>query len=135
MSERQQALEAVLPASPQYLLPVRQLMAQFAAEAGASSSKLADVLLAVHEACSRVVVHAYQVVGPLHLRAWQESGRLFVEVSDNGTPVADPHVSPVTALGLGIIGQVCDDVDIEGPGEYGTRLEMTFRLDASSASE
>jgi anti-sigma regulatory factor (Ser/Thr protein kinase) len=74
-------------------------------------------------------VHAYdEDGGPLHLRAWSEEDRLVYLVSDNGTPVAKPAGSPGAGLGLELIRQLCDDVDIEGPGAYGTRLRMTFLI-------
>ena len=30
--------------------------------------------------------------------------------------------------GIPLIRELSADVDIEGPGEYGTRLELTFKL-------
>jgi anti-sigma regulatory factor (Ser/Thr protein kinase) len=121
-------LQLVVPAKPEFLREVRLLVKRFVLEAG-GSERVDDVVLAVHEACSSVVTHAYgKDGGPLHLQAWREAESLVVEVSDNGTPVADPNISPAVAIGLSLINDVCDEVDIEGPGEYGTRLEMTFIL-------
>ena len=129
MAERYRELQLALPAEPQYLAQVRRLVRTLALDAGASNIQADDMVLAVNEACSNVAVHAYgENGGPLHVHAWEEPGRVVFEVSDNGTPVADPTASAGAGLGLHLINKVCDDVDIEGPGPYGTRLEMTFFL-------
>ena len=86
-------------------------------------------MLAVHEACSNVVQHAYgEGRGPLHLQGWRQRDSLVFEVSDNGTPVATPVAGRIGGHGIPLIRELSKDVDIEGPGEYGTRLEMTFKL-------
>jgi anti-sigma regulatory factor (Ser/Thr protein kinase) len=124
------ALEVTVPASPQYLRQLRHLVGQFVRDVGASEGVAADVLLAVNEACSNVVIHAYEPgSGPLRLRAWRSGSGVTFEVSDNGTPAAKPVEGRFGGRGLEIIEAVCADVDIEGPGPYGTRLEMKFTLD------
>lgn len=130
MADRE--LQLVVPAKPAFLREVRLLVRRFVLEAG-GFERVDDVVLAVNEACGSVVAHAYgKEGGPLHLQAWKDAESVVVEVSDNGTPVADPNISPAVAIGLGLINDVCDEVDIEGPGEYGTRLEMTFILSRST---
>jgi serine/threonine-protein kinase RsbW len=128
-------LEVTVPADADYLRHLRHLVQIYAADCGASTPTIVDMLLAVNEACGNVVLHAYdREGGPLKLRAWEGEGSLVIEVSDNGTPVAKPLPGPTGGLGLKLIRQLCDDVDIEGPGEYGTRLEMVFKLDAREAT-
>ena len=122
-------VEMTVPADADYLKDVRRLVSTFAAQCGADDQKIADVVLAANEAASNVVLHAYgNDGGPLRIRGWQAEHGLTIEVSDNGTPVAKPASGRVGGLGLDLIGKVCDEVDVEGPGEYGTRLEMTFTL-------
>ena len=123
------ALHLTVPAAPGYLFEIRRLLNVFAVEAGAGEDKRTDILLAVNEACTNVVRHAYgEEGGPLHVNASHSPGALVVQVSDNGTPVAIPTRNPGAGLGLSLVQRLSDDVDIEGPGEGGTRLEMTFRL-------
>jgi serine/threonine-protein kinase RsbW len=130
MEQEPSELHLTVPAKGGYLAPVRKLVQAHAFSAGFSAEKANDVVLAVHEACANVVVHAYgEEGGPLRLQSWSEAGGLVIEVSDNGTPVANPEGRPGASLGLGLIRRLADHVDIEGPGEYGTRLEMTFRSD------
>ena len=129
-ADRQPAvLKLELPAEPHLLPVIRHLDQAFASSLAVPEAKVTEILLAVHEACSNVVVHAYgEEGGALHLQASRDLHQLVVQVSDSGTPVANPESRPGAGLGLRIIRAVCDEVDIEGPGEYGTRLEMTFRL-------
>jgi anti-sigma regulatory factor (Ser/Thr protein kinase) len=122
-------LDVTVPAEPEYLQQLRRLVRLFAQRAGASEAMIADMVLAANEACANVIVHAYpEKGGPLKLRAWETENRLSIEVSDNGTPVAKPAPGKEGGRGLQLIRDVCDDVQIEGPGEYGTRLEMHFAL-------
>jgi serine/threonine-protein kinase RsbW len=132
--EQPQRLDVTVPAEAERLTGLRRLVAQFARAHGAGTELLADVVLAVHEACSNVVRHAYgEEGGPLHLKGGCESGLLQFVVSDNGTPVADPDARPGAGLGLRLVRDLSDDFDIEGPGEHGTRVRMTFRLEPSSS--
>jgi anti-sigma regulatory factor (Ser/Thr protein kinase) len=120
-------VELTVPADPDYLKDVRRLVSTFAAQCGADDEKVADIVLAANEAATNVVLHAYgDDGGPLQIRGWQVESGLMIEVSDNGTPVAKPVTGRIGGLGLDVIRKACDEVDVEGPGQYGTRLEMSF---------
>jgi serine/threonine-protein kinase RsbW len=122
-----------VPAEAGRLRELRRSVADFARASGAGPDVVANVVLAVHEACANVVRHAYgEEGGPLHLKGGCQSGLLQFVVSDNGTPVAEPDARPGAGLGLRLVRAVSDDFDIEGPGEDGTRVRMTFRLQPSS---
>jgi anti-sigma regulatory factor (Ser/Thr protein kinase) len=126
---RYNQVELTVPADADYLKDIRRLVSTFAAQCGADDQQIAKVVLAANEAATNVVLHAYgNDGGPLRIRGWQPEHGLMIEVSDNGTPVAKPASGRVGGLGLDLIRKVCDDVDVEGPGEYGTRLEMTFTI-------
>jgi anti-sigma regulatory factor (Ser/Thr protein kinase) len=122
-------LNVTVPAQGPYLHRLRQLVRTFGLDCGASDSRVTDMVLAVNEACANVVQHAYgEGGGPLHLRGWRQRDGLVFEVSDNGTPVAKPVPGRAGGLGIPLIRLLSEDVDVEGPGQYGTRLEMTFKL-------
>jgi anti-sigma regulatory factor (Ser/Thr protein kinase) len=94
---RYNQFEVTVPADADYLKDIRRLVSTFAAQCGADDQKIADLVLAANEAATNVVLHAYgNDGGPLRIRGWQAERGLTIEV------------------------------DVEGPGEYGTRLEMTF---------
>ena len=125
---READLDVTVPAHADHLTQLRGLIRTFGRHSGAGERRVDDMVLALNEACGNVIVHAYSDEGPLHVRAWREPGSLLFEVSDNGTPVAKPVPGPGGGRGLPLIRQLSDDVDIEGPGQYGTRLEIRFNL-------
>lgn len=122
-------LEITVPAEDNYLAQLRWLARIFAEDCGSPRDRADDIGLAVNEACANVIIHAYgDDRGPLRLRAWQETDAVVYEISDNGTPVAKPAPGRAGGRGIPIIQAIADDLKIEGPGQYGTRLEIRFNL-------
>jgi serine/threonine-protein kinase RsbW len=122
-------LRVTVPAQASYLRQLRGLVRTSGLDCGAPDSRVIDIVLAVNEACANVVQHAYgEGRGPLHVRGWRQRDRLVFEVSDNGTPIAKPVPGRIGGRGIPLIRELSDDVDVEGPGQNGTRLEMTFKL-------
>jgi anti-sigma regulatory factor (Ser/Thr protein kinase) len=120
-------LDITVPAQAAYLRELRGVVRNFGLECGAPQDRVVDMVLAVNEACANVVQHAYgEGRGPLHLRGWRQRDGLVFEVSDNGTPVAKPLPGRLGGRGIPLIRELSEDVDVEGPGEYGTRLEIRF---------
>jgi anti-sigma regulatory factor (Ser/Thr protein kinase) len=115
--------------------PLRHAVAALACELGLGAERVEDVALAVSEACSNVVVHAYRASEPGEIRvdAHAERGALRVEVADDGvgcTPRAD---SPGLGLGLGIVELLADDLRVEPGHPRGTVLTMRFDLAPAAA--
>ena len=132
-SQSSERLELTVPAEASRLPELRRVVGEFAVSHGAAKDTIDSAVLAVHEACSNVVRHAYgPESGSLHVKGGCEYGLLQFVVSDNGTPVADPHARKGAGLGLELIRTLANDVDIEGPGEQGTRIRITFRLEGSA---
>jgi anti-sigma regulatory factor (Ser/Thr protein kinase) len=122
-------LDITVPAQPCYLRQLRDLVRSFGLDCRAPEGRVVDMVLAANEACANVMQHAYgKGRGPLHLRGWRERDGLVFEISDNGTPVAEPVPGRVGGLGIPLIRELSEEVDIEGPGEYGTRLAIRFNL-------
>jgi serine/threonine-protein kinase RsbW len=98
---------------------------------------LSDIALAVTEAATNAVLHAY--------RDREEPGRVIVEASDHGDHVClfvrdegsglTPRVdSPGLGLGLGLISQVADAADVRTPEDGGTEVVMRFNVIREPAS-
>jgi anti-sigma regulatory factor (Ser/Thr protein kinase) len=122
-------LDITVPAQACYLRQLRDLVRSFGLYCGAPEGRVVDMVLAANEACANVIQHAYgEGRGPLHLRGWRQRDGLVLEISDNGTPVAKPVPGRIGGLGIPLIRELSEDVDIEGPGQYGTRLEIRFEL-------
>jgi anti-sigma regulatory factor (Ser/Thr protein kinase) len=92
-----------------------------------------DVDLAVTEAATNVVVHAYRdrpsgaAPGVLRVAARVEDLALHVNVADDGVGPSPRLDSPGLGLGLGIIARLADVLQIE-QANPGTRVTMRFRL-------
>ena len=89
-----------------------------------------DVALAVSEAITNAVLHAYRgddSGGPVRVVACAEPGRLVVVVRDYGCGMRPNPDSPGLGLGLSVIGRLATELNIERPDEGGgTRLRMCF---------
>jgi serine/threonine-protein kinase RsbW len=105
----------------------RRRVAAFAAEVGADGDLQARVALAVSEAASNVVMHAYRgrTSRPLHIMADFEDGALEVVVADEGEGLR-PRRSPGLGAGLGIIAETCDEVIVREREGAGVELWMRF---------
>jgi serine/threonine-protein kinase RsbW len=107
----------------------RRRLVAFAAELGADRELQARVALAVTEAASNVVMHAYPDAGPrpLQVKADFEDGDLEVIVADKGEGLR-PRPSPGLGAGLGIIAESCDDVVVREREGAGVELWMRFQV-------
>ena len=84
-----------------------------------------DVALAVSEAITNAVVHAYrdESAGPVRVVACAEPRRLVVVVRDHGCGMSPNPGSPGLGLGLSVIGRLAAELNIERPDAGGgTRL-------------
>jgi serine/threonine-protein kinase RsbW/stage II sporulation protein AB (anti-sigma F factor) len=104
----------------------RQTIARYAESVGADPS---IVSLAVSEAASNVVFHAYRDRDrePFTVTALVEDGRLIVTVADRGSGMKPNPDSSGLGLGLSIIGNVADSVEFDSTSA-GLRVTMRFRL-------
>ena len=101
---------------------------------GAAEDVRTDIALAVGEACANVVIHAYPPgdVGPLVVHAVQTRAggpKLTVTVIDQGQGMAPRPDSPGLGLGLPLIANLADHLEIrDGPDGVGTEVVMVFSL-------
>ena len=95
---------------------------------------LSDIKLAVTEACTNVVVHAYpDREGELGVRALVDDRRLTVVVVDTGRGILPRPDSPGLGLGLPLIATLAESLELgTGPSDE-TEVRMTFDLDGGAA--
>jgi serine/threonine-protein kinase RsbW/stage II sporulation protein AB (anti-sigma F factor) len=105
---------------------VRRALAEFADRHGVGN--VSDVALAVTEATTNAILHAYRAgaTGSVRIVACAERSRLVVVVRVYGCGMRPNPQSPGLGLGLSLIGRFTSDVDIERPHDGGTRLRMHF---------
>lgn len=116
-------------ATPGAVARARSQVADFAAAAGATRDQVDAVRLAVSEAVSNGVLHAYRSApGTIHVQATAEAGELSIRISDDGCGLK-PHADRRgLGLGLGLISQVSDDCAIVSRASGGTEIRLRFSL-------
>jgi serine/threonine-protein kinase RsbW/stage II sporulation protein AB (anti-sigma F factor) len=113
----------------------RSALVALARSAGADDGQLEAVRLAVSEALTNAVIHAYpESAGRIHVVAWAASGELIVEIADDGLGFQTHTDTPGLGMGLGLISQLTDDFTIRQPHSGGTAVRMRFWLDPPAVS-
>lgn len=127
----QSRLQDCVAARPENIAPLRRAVVAYAAEHGASALQRENVALAVSEAISNAVLHAYigREPGEVEVDAWFADELLHVIVTDDGAGMRPRPDSPGLRMGLSLIGLVTERLEVEGRvGGSGTRVRMTFAL-------
>lgn len=123
-----------IPAKPEYIALSRLALTGLAQARGLDSDTIGDLKLALTEAVSNSVRHAYGTPGEgqVDIRYELRSDRIVVEVVDDGAGF-DPEEAPAFdgdelsegGLGIAIIRTIADDIEIESrPGVQGSRLRF-----------
>jgi serine/threonine-protein kinase RsbW len=122
------------PATPDVIAPLRHAVADYAREAGIEGERLDDVRLAVSEAVTNVVRHAYRDErGQVHLTVRTVEDELWVLVADDGCGLSVPSPDPGLGWGLAFITEACDEFTLAERGGGGAEARMVFRLPADAA--
>ena len=118
-----------LPAKSENLGTVRRAVADFAASLGVDDATVSDVRLAVNEACSNVVRHAYKRddPGPMKVEARPISGYLVVVVQDSGRGLLRASDDPGSGLGLRMASAVSNSFEVR-QNASGTEVRLAFPL-------
>lgn len=122
-----------LPARPEGVGVIRQALVGVADALAIDRGVLSDAKMAVTEACTNVVVHAYDHdAGRLDVEMFADHDRLMVVVRDRGSGIAPrPTRTSSTALGLGLplIAALSDAFEVRGGPSTGTEVRMSFRYE------
>jgi serine/threonine-protein kinase RsbW len=122
-----QSMDAVPAAVP----TLRGAIAGFLGEAGVGEPVLTSAKLAVSEAVTNAVMHAYVDApqpGAVSVAATLDDESLLVEVSDDGSGMTPRLDSPGLGVGLPLIAGTADSLDIDNSPRGGTVLRMSFLL-------
>jgi serine/threonine-protein kinase RsbW len=124
-------MELALPARAENIALIRHAFGALGEALAVNEELLSDVRLAVTEACSNVVVHAYAEdapPGPLEVLATVQDGALTVVVRDEGPGIAPHPDSPGLGLGLPLIASLAESVNLGRDEQERTEVSMTFPL-------
>jgi serine/threonine-protein kinase RsbW len=126
-----------IPAKPEYIALGRLALTGVLRTRGVEQEVVADLKLALTEACSNSIRHAYADgrEGFVEIRYELENGRLAVEVADDGAGF-DPELLAADAkdldeggLGIAIIRAVTDELEVaKRTGGDGSCLRFTKYL-------
>lgn len=122
-------LDERFPAQPDAVGRARDVVAGFAAAAGAREADLDAVRLAVSEAVTNAVVHGYRGrPGEVRVTAALDGrGALCVTVQDTGCGMREPAEHPGMGFGLGLIAEFTEEMAVL-PRPPGTELRMRFAI-------
>ena len=134
-------VELRFPPYPEHLALARLALTGVAAAGGAADELLADLKLAVTEACTNVIQHAYpdgeSESSQVLVRFTLEPNEITVEVEDGGVGFdvagraqTGGSGAPGGGMGIWIISALIDDLEIESSAQ-GSRISMSRALDGT----
>lgn len=130
-------MELALPARAENIAIVRHALGGLGDVYGISEEKLSDIRLAVTEACSNVVVHAYSEHGAeasskrsgwgmMEVSATMVGDDLAITVRDWGAGIKPRPDSPGLGLGLSLMAALADTVQLGHDTTEHTEVRMSF---------
>jgi serine/threonine-protein kinase RsbW len=136
MVTEDRAVRLTIPAKPEYITLVRLALTGLAGLRPLPDETIGDLKLAVTEAASNSVRHAYaNGDGVVEIVYELQDDRLVVEVADNGQGFIHPPVADVRAaldeggLGIAIIQALADEFEVGSrPDGGGSRLRFVKLL-------
>ncbi|HEV2944485.1 MAG TPA: ATP-binding protein [Solirubrobacteraceae bacterium] len=128
-------IELALPARAANIAVVRHAFGALGEALAVDEQILSNIRLAVTEACTNVVVHAYPdgEEGQLEILATLQEEKLVVVVRDEGPGIGPRPDSPGLGLGLPLIASVTESVQLgRDDGDERTEVRMTFPLSSGA---
>lgn len=123
-------VQLTMAAKPEGVGVVRQALAGMADALDFDAAILADMKMAVTEACTNVVVHAYpDAGGALSVDMLAGADGLTIVVRDHGGGIQPQPIQPepkALGLGLPLIAALSDSFELKGGSGGGTEVRMTF---------
>jgi serine/threonine-protein kinase RsbW len=118
-----------LPARPENVAVIRHVLGAFAEALRLPPDLVEDMRLAVTEACTNVVRHAYHDgdPGPIDVVIRPNGDRLELIVSDQGQGLGPGADVASPGLGLPLISALADSVELQELPIRGRRVAMSFR--------
>jgi anti-sigma regulatory factor (Ser/Thr protein kinase) len=119
-------IRLTLPARPENVAVVRHVLGALAEALALSPAVIDDMRLAVTEACTNVVRHAYEGEGTIDVVVRPRGDHLEVVVADQGRGIGPSPDTEGPGLGLPLIAALADNFEIERDRGAGSRLVMRF---------
>src|SRR3954454_23515846 len=120
-------VKLTLPARPENVSVIRHVLGAFAEALRLPDDLVEDLRLAVTEACTNVVRHAYppDQTGPVEISIQPLEEHVSVIVSDHGRGIGTSSDTTGPGLGLPLIAAIADEVELHPVPGGGSRVAMT----------
>jgi serine/threonine-protein kinase RsbW/stage II sporulation protein AB (anti-sigma F factor) len=118
-------------AIPKSVAEARRAVSEFAQREGAGTATLAAVRVAVSEAVTNAVQHAYldePEAGPVRVTVERSGDVIWVAVADEGRGMLPRPDSPGIGLGLPLIARMTQGFELHEREGGGTVLRMRFSV-------
>jgi len=121
-------VKLTLPARPENVSVIRHVLGAFAEALRLPDELVEDLRLAVTEACTNVVRHAYppEQPGPVEISIVPSEDQVSVVVADCGRGIGSSSDTTGPGLGLPLIAAIADEVEVLPVPGGGSRVAMTF---------
>src|SRR6478672_3976249 len=121
-------VKLTLPARPENVSVIRHVLGAFAEALRLPDDLVEDLRLAVTEACTNVVRHAYppEHPGPVEISIVPSEDQVSVVVADFGRGIGSSSDTTGPGLGLPLIAAIADEVELQPVPGGGSRVAMTF---------
>ena len=118
-----------LPARAENVAVVRHALGGLGEALDLDPQTLSDLKLAVTEACTNVVVHAYpDGDGSMEIAADIEGTVLRISIRDEGRGIVPRPDSPGLGLGLPLIATLTETLELGKADDDRTEVSMTFLM-------
>jgi serine/threonine-protein kinase RsbW len=128
--------QSAFPAAAESVPEVRRMVMERLQILGADDITQENVNLALSEACTNAVIHAYphhRLTGSFEVRAVRQNGVLHVVVTDEGVGMRPRADSPGLGYGLPLIASVAQHTEVVTGDAGGTVVDMTFTFRTNGA--
>jgi serine/threonine-protein kinase RsbW len=124
-------MRRVFEATADAVPSARHAVTAFAEQVGIRGAALHDIALAVSEACTNVVLHAYRdhrEPGTFEVQARRPDHELEITVSDGGIGMVPRPDSPGLGVGLPLIAELAGSFEVHADRDAGTKVVMRFGI-------
>ena len=132
------AFDAVYPATPTLVAQIRHDVSSVATGFGADAAALLRINLAVSEAATNAILHAYRngrPSGDVHVFVQHADEFLDVSICDSGVGMSPRADSPGLGLGLGLMAHETHSFEVRSSPQGGTEVVLRFQLEGPVGSD
>jgi len=136
--------ELLIKSRTENLTTVREFVSSAVEEVNIPQDIAGDIVLAVDEACTNIIKHAYKFIpdGDITIKLKYSDKKITVEITDHGAPFSPDNVPTpdlkkyfeekrVGGLGMYLMKSLMDDINYKSvPGKYNQVL-LTKKLNSA----